>query len=254
MKKSILFFTTLVLFGASAFAQKHQSDEAQVDDEQIVYRKYKKPMNKLIYPDKIFCFYPLAAIAGNFKLGMERRLTENTSIKTNVRIGFSDESSFYKYDRNNYNTSTGIYNYSNGSVRNLFDAMLELQYRYYFADKAPQGFYGGFYGYYKMATFNSTYSYTTSTATNTGTYPYYNYSTTTKTESPFISGGGAGILVGNQFISKSKIACDFYMGSGLFFTSPDGKYFKGMGGAADRYFNGIGFILGANIGLALGKN
>ncbi|MFM2224567.1 MAG: hypothetical protein RJA07_769 [Bacteroidota bacterium] len=246
MKKSILFFATLLLFGASAFAQKHQSDEAQTDDEQIVYRKYKKPINKLIYPDKIFCFYPLAAIAGNFKLGMERRLTENTSIKTNVRIGFADQSGFYTYDKSTYNQSVGLFGTSSGSVRNLFDAMLELQYRYYFADKAPQGFYGGFYGFYKMATFNSTYTYSVQN------YQYSNY--TSKTESPFINGGGAGILVGNQFVSKSKIACDFYMGSGLFFTSPDGKYFKGMGGAADRYFNGIGFILGANIGLALGKN
>ncbi|MFM2048791.1 MAG: hypothetical protein RI955_1339 [Bacteroidota bacterium] len=252
MKKSILFFTTLILFGASAFAQKHQSDEAQVDDEQIVYRKYKKPMNKLIYPDKIFCFYPLAAIAGNFKVGFERRLSDNTSIKTNVRIGFADESSFYKYENNNNYYNNGFFSsYSSSSpIKNLFNSMLEFQYRYYFADKAPQGFYGGFYGFYKNTTFNTTVT----TSTTTGSYPNQTYSTTNVVRSPFINGGGAGILVGNQFISKSKIACDFYMGSGMFFTSPNGKYFKGMGGAADRYFNGIGFILGANIGLALGKN
>lgn len=253
MKKSILFFAVLAIFSSTLFAQKHQSDEAQVDDEQLVYRKFKKPITRLTYPSKIFCFYPLAGIASNFKIGFERRLSDNTSIKTNVRVGFADESSFYKYDKNNYISSLNIYsNYNYGVVKNLFTAMLELQYRYYFADKAPQGFYGGFYGYYKMATFNSAYSYT-----NSYTSSYYPYTTTSNvvsgTESPFISGGGLGILVGNQFVSKSKIACDFYMGSGMFFASPNGKYFKGMGGAADRYVNGIGFILGANIGLAVGK-
>jgi hypothetical protein len=252
MKKSILFFATMILCSISLFAQKHQSEDAQVEDEQITYRKYRKPVSKLIYPSKIFCFYPLAGIASNFKFGLERRLSDATSIKTNLRIGFTDESSFYKYDKSTYNYLSSSSNYYTGTVKNLFNTMLEFQYRYYFADKAPQGFYGGFYGYYKMATFNSSYSYTT--VTYGTTYPYNNnYSTTNVTKSLLIHGGGAGLLVGNQFVSKSKIACDFYMGSGMFFTTPDGKYFKGLGGSADRYFNGIGFILGANIGLALGK-
>jgi hypothetical protein len=251
MKKSFLFFATMLLCSVTLFAQKHHADDNQVDDEQITYRKYRKPVSKLIYPNKIFCFYPLAGIASNFKVGLERRLSDVTSIKTNVRIGFNDESNFYRYDKyNNYYTAS--YSSYNQGVTNLFNAMLEFQYRYYFADKAPQGFYGGFYGYYKMATFNSKYSVTTAVYNNT--YPYNTtYNTSNGSESLLIHGGGAGILVGNQFITSSKIAFDFYMGSGMFFTSPNGKYFKGLNGVADRYFNGIGFILGANIGLGLGK-
>lgn len=246
MKKSILFLSALVVFSNTLFAQKRRpANEAEEPEEKIEYRVYKKPTQKLIYPNKIFCFYPLAAIAGNFKIGMERKLSENTSIKTNVRIGFADESNFYKYDKNNSQYSYSGYNSS--SVRNLFNAMLELQYRYYFSDKAPQGFYGGFYGYYKMSTFNSKYNiYTTSS------YPYITTSTEYN-EAVMLNGGGAGILIGNQFVSKSKIACDVYMGSGMFFSTKNGKYFKGMSGVADRYFNGIGFILGANIGLAVGQ-
>jgi hypothetical protein len=248
MKKSILFLSALVVFSSTLFAQKHKSDEGETSDEKIEYRVYKKPVNKLTYPNKIFCFYPFAGIASNFKVGFERRLSDNTSIKTNVRIGFADESSFYKYEKYNYRNSYNSYSgYNSGTVKNLFNTMLEFQYRYYFADKAPQGFYGGFYGYYKMASFNSKYSIYSTSSTS------YNVTTTEYNEAVMLNGGGLGILVGNQFVSKSKIACDFYMGSGMFFSSPNGKYFKGMGGAADRYFNGIGFILGANIGLALGK-
>jgi len=253
MKKSILFLSALVVFSNTLFAQKRRpANEAEEPDEKIEYRVYKKPTQKLIYPNKIFCFYPLAAIAGNFKIGMERKLSDNTSIKTNVRIGFADESNFYKYEKNsnsyvNYSSSYSYSSYTN--LRNLFNSMLELQYRYYFSVKAPQSFYGGLYGFYK----NSTFTYTEYTNSTSGTYPNQTYSSTSVIRSPFINGGGAGILIGNQFVSKSKIACDFYMGSGMFFSSSNGKYLKGMGGVADRYFNGIGFILGANIGLAVGQ-
>ncbi|MEN9521793.1 MAG: hypothetical protein RL065_170 [Bacteroidota bacterium] len=253
MKKSILLLSALVVFSNTLFAQKRRpSNEVEEPEEKVEYRVYKKPTQKLIYPNKIFCFYPLAAIAGNFKIGLERKLSENTSIKTNVRIGFADESNFYKYDKNtnNYVNYYNSYTYTNtSSLRNLFNSMLELQYRYYFSDKAPQSFYGGLYGFYK----NTTFTYTETVTTTTGQYPYQLNSASSTVRSPFINGGGLGILVGNQFVSKSKIACDFYMGSGMFFATQNGKYFKGMNGVADRYFNGIGFILGANIGLAVGQ-
>jgi hypothetical protein len=203
MKKSILFLSALVVFSNTLFAQKRRpANEAEEPEEKIEYRVYKKPTQKLIYPNKIFCFYPLAAIAGNFKIGMERKLSDNTSIKTNVRIGFADESNFYKYD--NYSYSRGYEssysNTSNSPLRNLFNSMLELQYRYYFSDKAPQSFYGGLYGFYK----NTTFTYTEYSYSYSSVYPYQSTSSSV-VRSPFINGGGAGILIGNQFVSKSKM-------------------------------------------------
>ncbi len=234
MKKQSFFLlvVVLVMLCQSAFAQYNNNDD------NYYYRRKGHTEKQSIYPSLIFCFYPLAAITSNFKVGIERKLSDVNTIKTNVRFGFGDKSSLYTYKPNDT---------YNADISNFVMAMLEMQLRYYFSDKAPNGLYGGFYGFYKLANFSyvdnsSYYNY------NTGTYVYNN-----STQSQFLNGGGLGILFGVQDVLPEKIVLDVYMGSGVSFTSSGGNGLQGLNGVTDRYFNGIGFILGANVGLAIKK-
>ena len=219
------FFVLLLSFCNNTNAQSK-------NDENNYYRRRTTNTESKIYSKLIFCYYPIAALTGNFKIGVERKLSDLQSIKTNIRFGFGDKSSIYNYQ-------TPSNSYYNSNIRNFVMAMLEMQLRYYFSDKAPNGFYGGFYSYYKLANFNY------------ANYNSYNYTTTDASQ--FLNGGGLGILVGIQNVSLQKIALDVYMGSGMSFTSPEGNNLQCLSGVADRYFNGIGFIVGANVGLSLRK-
>ncbi len=237
MKKTfftLLFACTLL---ANIFAQNNNSN----NDDNYYYRR-QKPKDAQSYPNEIFCFYPINAITGNFKIGLEKKLTDVNTLKTNVRFGFGDKSSSYSYGDN-----SSIFGSSSGSINNFLMAMLEAQYRYYFSDKAPSGVYGGFYGFYKLASFN--YSYTSYNYNNNNGYSYY----TTNNGSKIVNGGSLGLIIGAQLVTSQKITLDAYMGSGMNFTSPDGNSFKLLGGISDRYFNGIGFIVGVNIGLVVKK-
>ncbi len=233
----MLFASTLL---TNIFAQNNNNN----NDDNYYYRR-QKPKDAQSYPNEIFCFYPIAAITGNFKIGLEKKLTDVNTIKTNLRFGYGDKTSSYTYD--NTINNNGFLSSSSNNINNFLMAMLEAQYRYYFSDKAPNGVYGGFYGFYKMASFN--YSYTTSNYNyNSGSYNY-----TTTNGSKIVNGGSLGLIIGAQVVTTQKIVLDAYMGSGMNFTTPDGENFKSLGGISDRYFNGIGFIVGVNIGLVVKK-
>jgi hypothetical protein len=236
MKRILLLSIVIICFNQL----KAQTQEQQ-RDENKTWHQFR--------PKFIVSYYPLEFFASNIKMGLEWQLTDKFTLKTNLRLGSSDLSNFYRFDANYNNTLNSspliLYGNTSSGIRNYFGASGELQMRYYIAEKSPNGFYGGFLARYKNITFNNQYTIQERITGTTGTY----YQSKTIDKNYIINAFGFGAIIGFQGFIGKKIAVDLYMGS-VMMRGSEGASGLRSGARIDRFSNGVGAVLGANVGLA----